>query len=101
MGSVVFVDLSDAPVDASLKFAAYAMYPRCVYSVSLLRTKHQCKISVGYNPWSGVTRTHDIASICRRYEGGGHPVVGAATFPASDVARARAIALEIVRELDS
>ncbi|MBK9259454.1 MAG: hypothetical protein IPM54_06410 [Polyangiaceae bacterium] len=101
MGSVVLVDLSDAAMDASLKFIAYALYPRCVYSVTVLRSKHHCKVSVGYNPWSGVERRHDIASICRRYDGGGHPVVGAATFPLSDVARAREVAAAIARELDS
>ena len=101
MGSVVLVDLADTVMDASLKFIAYALYPRCVYSVTVLRAKNHCKVSVGYNPWSGVQRRHDIASICRRYDGGGHPVVGAATFPPSDVARAREVAATIARELDS
>jgi len=101
MGSVVLVDLSEVAMDASLKFIAYALFPQCVYSVTLLRSKHHCKVSVGYNPWSGVARRHDIASICRRYEGGGHPVVGAATFPLSEVARARDVAVAIARELDS
>ena len=101
MGSVVLVDLADSAMDASLKFIAYALFPRSVYSVTVLRSKHHCKVSVGYNPWSGVARRHDIASICRRYDGGGHPVVGAATFPLAEVARAREVAMEIVRELDS
>jgi hypothetical protein len=101
MGSVVLVDLADVAMDASLKFIAYALYPRCVYSVTVLRSKHHCKVSVGYNPWSGKARRHDIASICRRYEGGGHPVVGAATFPLSELGRAREVAAAIARELDS
>jgi hypothetical protein len=101
MGTVVLVDLADAVMDASLKFIAYALFPKCVYSVTVLRSKNHCKVSVGYNPWSGVARRHDIASICRRYEGGGHPVVGAATFPVSEIARAREVAATIARELDS
>jgi hypothetical protein len=101
MGSVVLVDLADTVMDASLKFIAYALFPQCTYSVTVLRAKHHCKVSVGYNPWSGMPRRHDIASICRRFDGGGHPVVGAATFPLSDVARAREVAASIVRELDS
>jgi nanoRNase/pAp phosphatase (c-di-AMP/oligoRNAs hydrolase) len=101
MGSVVLVDLADVTMDASLKFVAYALFPKCVYSVTVLRSKHHCKVSVGYNPWSGVARRHDIASICRRYDGGGHPVVGAATFPLSDVTRAREVAATIAKELDS
>lgn len=101
MGSVVFVDLSDAPLEAAAKFVTYALYPQCTYSVTLLRSKQHCKVSVGYNPWSGNERRHDIAAICRRYEGGGHPVVGAASFPLQELERAREVALGIVRELDA
>jgi hypothetical protein len=101
MGSVVLVDLSESAMDASLKFIAYALFPKCVYSVTILRSKHHCKVSVGYNPWSGVARRHDIASICKRYDGGGHPVVGAATFPLAEISRAREVAATIAKELDS
>jgi len=97
----VLVDLSESAMDASLKFIAYALFPKCVYSVTILRSKHHCKVSVGYNPWSGVARRHDIASICKRYDGGGHPVVGAATFPLAEIARAREVAATIAKELDS
>lgn len=101
MDRVVLVDLSDSAMDASLKFIAYALFPQCVYSVTILRSKNHCKVSVGYNPWSGVARRHDIASICKRYDGGGHPVVGAATFPLSELARVREVAATIVKELNS
>ncbi len=101
MGSVVLVDLSDAPIDAAAKFVTYALFPQCTYSVTLTRAKQHCKVSVGYNPWCGKERRHDIAAICRRYEGGGHPVVGAASFPLSEIGRARAAALTIAKELDA
>lgn len=101
MGSVVFVDLSDAPLDAAAKFVTYALFPEAVYSVTLTRQKQHCKVSVGYNPWCGKERRHDIAAICRRHDGGGHPVVGAASFPLSEITRARAVALSIARELDT
>lgn len=99
MGRVVFVDLSDAPLEAVGKFMTYAMFPDCVYSVSLSRQKQHYKLSVGYNPWCGVPRDHDIAAICRRYEGGGHPAVGAASFPLSALDRAREAARVITAEL--
>jgi len=101
MGSVVFVDLSDAPLEGGAKFVTYAHFPMCVYSVTLLRSKWHYKVSVGYNPWCGRERRHDIAAICRRYDGGGHPVVGAASFPLSELQRAKEVALAIVRELDT
>jgi hypothetical protein len=99
MGSVVLVDLSDAPLDVAAKFVTYALFPSCVYSVTLTRNRQHYKLSVGYNPWSGVPRTHDIASICRRYDGGGHAAVGACSFPLSALDRSREAAQAVAREL--
>lgn len=98
-GPVVLVDLSGELVEVGGKFVTYALYPSSAYSVTLTRSKSKCKISVGYNPSSGVTRTHDIASICERYGGGGHAVVGAVALPADDVEGAKRIAREITTEL--
>ena len=41
------------------KFVTYADFPDVPYSVIASRTQRHCKISVGYNPWSGRPRTHD------------------------------------------
>ena len=97
--NVVFVDLHEAPLQASGKFVAYALAPTCPYSVSLIRMKQHYKVSVGYNPWSGRERRHDIAAICKRHGGGGHPVVGAVSVSLDKLAQARNIAAEIVEEL--
>lgn len=99
-GSVAFVDLSASPLEAAGKFVSYALHPTCVYSVMLSRGKQQLKVSVGYNPWCGTPRSHDIASICRRFGGGGHPAVGAFALPVSQLDRARTAADQIVRELN-
>ncbi len=101
MGRVVLVDLADAPLDLSVKFVTYALYPECMYSVTLTRGKQHFKLSVGYNPWCGRPRAHDIASICRRYDGGGHPVVGAATFPLAHLDKAREATRTIALELNA
>ena len=100
-GHVVFLDLTDQPTEVVGKFVTYALWPKSVYSVVVSAGKTRSKVSVGYNPWSGAARTHDISAICKRYGGGGHPVVGAVTLPAADVDRARTIAHEIARELDA
>lgn len=101
VGRVVLVDQTDAPMEAIAKFMTYAMFPACVYSVTLSRQKQHYKLSVGYNPWCGVPRDHDIAAICRRYDGGGHPAVGAASFPLNAADRAHEAALTVVAELDA
>jgi hypothetical protein len=100
MGSVVFVDLTDAVIDVVGKFVTYALFPKSAYSVIVSRGKTRCKVSVGYNPWSGVERRHDISRICQRYGGGGHAVVGAVALAASAAARATAIGLEVTAELN-
>lgn len=100
VGQVVFVDLTDAPLDVAAKFVTYALYPACVYSVTLSRNKHHYKLSVGYNPWCGASRAHDIAAICKRYDGGGHPAVGACSFPLPARERAREVAQVVVNELN-
>ncbi len=99
-GTVVHVDLTGQALDVVGKFVTYALFPKSRYSVMVSRGRMRCKISVGYNPWSGAERTHDIAQICRRYGGGGHKVVGAVTLGLDQVDRARQIALDIVRELN-
>lgn len=100
-GSVVFVDLGDTVLEAAPKFVTYALYPDSAYSVVLTRSSSKCKISVGYNPWSTRARSHDIAKICERFGGGGHPVVGAASTKAEELAKAREIAGIITAELAS
>jgi hypothetical protein len=99
MGVVVYVDLTDQLIEVAGKFVTYALYPKSAYSVLLSRSKSKCKISIGYNPWSPVPRTHNIAAICERYGGGGHPVVGAISLPAEKVDEAKARALSIAEEL--
>lgn len=98
---VVIVDLSDQLIEVAGKFVTYALYPDSTYSVLLSRSKSKCKISIGYNPWSPNPRRHNIASICERYGGGGHPVVGAISLAADKVDEAKAVTRSIAKELTS
>ncbi len=99
-GKVAFADLHSAPLEASGKFVAYALSPACVYSVALIRMKQHFKISVGYNPWCEQPRKHDIATLCQRWGGGGHPVVGAVSTPLNKLKEAQTIAETIIEELN-
>ncbi|MBV9948424.1 MAG: hypothetical protein JOZ69_16355 [Myxococcales bacterium] len=98
-GGVVLVDLGDQLIEVAGKFVTYALFPESAYSVLLSRSKSKCKISVGYNPWSPFPRRHNIAAICERYGGGGHPVVGAVSLAADRIDDARALARSIALEL--
>jgi c-di-AMP phosphodiesterase-like protein len=93
------VDVSDQLIDVAGKFVTYALYPESAYSILLSRSKSKCKISIGYNPWSPVPRRHNIAAICERYGGGGHPVVGAISLLADKLEEAKALVRSIAEEL--
>ena len=96
---VVFFDLVDDGLEGFNKFIPYHLYPETTYSVAVTRGPKRTKISIGSNPWSPRPRTHNIATICERYGGGGHPVVGAISFSPDEVERARQAAREVVAEL--
>lgn len=98
-GDVVSYDLADDGVWAPNKFIAYMLFPESRYTVGVTRGNGRAKISVGSNPWSPRPRTHDIAAICERYGGGGHPVVGAVSMADDRLDRIREIAGQIIEEL--
>jgi hypothetical protein len=96
---VVTFDLVDEGLAGFNKFIPYYVCPETTYSVAVTRGPARAKISVGSNPFSPRPRRHNIASICERYGGGGHAVVGAVSFNPEEVERARAVAREIVAQL--
>ncbi len=95
----IFFDVSSYEMEGYNKFVPYYLFPQATYCVGVSQSSYRTKISVGSNPWSPNPRTHNLAALCERYGGGGHPVVGAISFPPEDLPQARRIAQEIVREL--
>jgi hypothetical protein len=98
-GAVVFFDLTDDDLAGYNKFIPYYLFPGSIYTVSVSTASFRTKVSVGSNPWAPAEPTHNLASICERYGGGGHPRVGAISFERGDVVNARRAALETVEEL--
>jgi hypothetical protein len=98
---VVQFDLVAEGYEGFNKFIPYYLYPETTYTVALTRSPQRTKISVGSNPWSPRPRTHNIATICERYGGGGHAVVGAISFARDEVEKGREVMQEIVAELSS
>lgn len=98
---VVAFDLVEEGLEGFNKFIPYYLFPEATYTVALTRAPKRTKISVGSNPWAPRPRRHNIASICERYGGGGHAVVGAISFAPDEVDRGRAVMREIVKELSS
>lgn len=96
---VVTFDLADYGIEGFNKFIPYYLFPQTTYSVALTRGSKRTKISIGSNPWAPRPRTHNIASICERYGGGGHAVVGAISYAPDEIEKGRATVKEIVEEL--
>jgi hypothetical protein len=96
---VVYFDLIGNDLEGYNKFIPYYLFPDSVYTVSVSKSSFRTKVSVGSNPWSSAPLTHNLASICERYGGGGHPRVGAISFDLGAAEGARKAAAEIVEEL--
>lgn len=96
---VVYFDLSTHDAEGYSKFIPYYLFPECVYSVGVSLSPSRAKVSVGFNPWSNQPRRHNLASICERYSGGGHAVVGAISLRPDQIELARETAKAIASEL--
>jgi hypothetical protein len=96
---VIFFDVADQPVEGFNKFIPYYLFPNAVYCVGLSSSKERIKIGVGSNPWSSAPKSANLASICERFGGGGHPKVAAISLPPLDMEGARRVAAQIVQEL--
>jgi hypothetical protein len=96
---VIFFDLISDGIEGYNKFIPYYLFPDSSYTVSVSTSSFRTKVSVGSNPWSRKPLTHNLATICERYGGGGHAKVGAISFPTGAVAEARQAAAEICEEL--
>lgn len=95
---VIFFDLIGQDLEGYNKFVPYYLFPDATYTVSVSESTFRTKVSVGSSPWAKEVN-HNLASICERYGGGGHPRVGAISFPVGAIDQARNAAAEIVSEL--
>ena len=93
---VVFFDLVDTRLKGYNKFVPYYLFPDSMYTVSVLDGGFRVKVSVGSNPWAPAFPHHNLAELCERYGGGGHPRGGAISFGPEEFERARSTAAEIV-----
>ncbi|HLX42567.1 MAG TPA: hypothetical protein VKR43_03995 [Bryobacteraceae bacterium] len=98
---VVYFDLIEDGLEGYNKFIPYYLFPQSTYTVSVSKSSFRTKVSVGSNPWALRPVKFNLATICERYGGGGHPKVGAISFPIGAVEQARKAAHEIAAELRS
>lgn len=96
---VIFFDVADYDMEGYNKFVPYSLFPQAIYTVSVSRASFRTKVSVGSNPWAPSEPSHNLATICERYGGGGHPRVGAISFERDQLDEARRVAHEVVAEL--
>src|SRR5262245_12558711 len=95
---VVYFDLAGQDAEGYSKFIPYYLFPECAYSVGVSLSEYRSKVSVGFNPWSPSPRRHNLASICERYNGAGHAVVGASSKKPEEIELAKETAKAIAGE---
>jgi hypothetical protein len=98
---VIYFDLIGEELEGYNKFIPYYLFPDSTYTVSVSTSSFRTKVSVGSNPWVLEPPSHNLATICERYGGGGHPRVGAISFEVGAIPQARQVADEIRRELET
>lgn len=98
---VIYFDLIGEDLEGYNKFIPYYLFPDSTYTVSVSTSSFRTKVSVGSNPWTPEVPRHNLATICERYGGGGHPRVGAISFEIGAVEQARRVAQEIRQELET
>lgn len=98
---VIYFDLTGYDLEGYNKFIPYYLFPDSTYTVSVSPSSFRTKVSVGSNPWAREEPKHNLATICERYGGGGHPRVGAISFEPGALDKARTVAAEITQELKS
>ena len=96
---MVYFDLVADGLEGYNKFIPYYLFPESLYTVSVSTSTFRTKVSVGSNPWAKQPLKFNLATICERYGGGGHPGVGAISFEIGAIERARQVAREIAAEL--
>jgi hypothetical protein len=99
LDGTIFFDVSGHDLEGYNKFIPYYLFPQATYCVGVSLSSYRAKISVGSNPWSSHPRTQNLAALCERHGGGGHPAVGAISFAPEELEKARRIAQEIMGEL--
>ncbi len=98
---VIYFDLTGYDLEGYNKFIPYYLFPDSTYTVSVSPSSFRTKVSVGSNPWAREEPILNLATICDRYGGGGHPRVGAISFEPGALDKARTVAAEITQELKS
>ena len=97
-GGVAWWDVVEEGLFGYSKFIGYSLFPEAMYTADVSQNPNRKKITLGFNPWCGKERRHNLAEICERYGGGGHAVVGAFPVP-DDPAEVREILMTVVKEL--
>lgn len=101
-GRIVAYDLLDHDPRLLSHFIPYYHYPDADYAVGVYRhIDGDLRITVGYNPWLPPSeRDHDLASLCERFGGGGHPFVAGCSFGKDDLEPTRRAYGAILNTLD-
>jgi hypothetical protein len=94
-------DLLDHGPRVLSHFIPYWIAPKIRYCVGIYaHSDGDLRLSVGYNPWlPAKAREYDVAALCERHGGGGHPYVAGASLPGDQVDVLRGAMHDVVETL--
>ncbi len=88
----------DARNSSVSRYAPYYFYPKARYSIGLMRSGDDAKITAMRNPWRRFESV-PIGSIFARYGGGGHHRVGSVILKGDANGKAQKILTELLTEI--
>ena len=97
----MFFDLVGHEMEGYNKFIPYYLYPGVHLYGFGFHVQFSDQSVGGVEPVGDKPLKYNLATICERYGGGGHPKVGAISFEVGAIDAARKAASEIAAELRS
>lgn len=82
-GQIAVADVAPPEGVAINRYSPYATFPGARYSVTLMRTSHDARLTAMRNPWRDFESV-DLGAIFAKYGGGGHQRVGSVVLREGD-----------------
>jgi hypothetical protein len=100
MGDVAVMDFESSSDDIVSRYAPYHFFPKARYSISVLRSAADVRISTMRNPWINF-RSIPLGKIMEAFGGGGHERVGSVLIPKEKSDQTNKVVDRLLAEMQS
>jgi hypothetical protein len=99
-GDVAVMDFESSGDDIVSRYAPYHFFPKARYSISVLRSASEVRITTMRNPWLNF-RSIPLGKIMEAFGGGGHERVGSVLIPNEKSDRTDKVVDRLLAEMQS